>query len=82
MPHWIMDNINQVYLNPLDLLHETLELWLQTAVGPRPTWRAVVTALRSPLINEKKIAAQLEEKYCLPIYHMSKLSKGEFYRYK
>ena len=77
-----MDDFNQVYLNPFILLRETLKLWLQTAVGPRPTWRAVVTALRSPLINEKRIAAQLEEKYCLPIYHMSKLSKSEFYRYK
>ena len=80
--HWIMNKINHIYLNPLDLLRETLKHWLQTAVGPRPTWRAVVTALKSPLINEKNIAAQLEEKYCLPVHHMSKLSKSGFYRYK
>ena len=51
-----------------------LKHWLKTAVDPPPTWEAVVTALRSPAVNEKMIAARLEEKYCNPVQPMM----GEF----
>ena len=51
-----------------------LKYWLITAVDPPPTWEAVVTALRSPLVNEKIVAAQLEAKYCSPVQHVL----GEF----
>ena len=37
-----------------------LKHWLQTAVAPCPTWEAVVKALKSPLVNEMKLAAELE----------------------
>ena len=37
-----------------------LKHWLQTAVDPHPTWEAVVKALKSPLVNEMKLAAELE----------------------
>ena len=67
-------------LNPLDSLREMLKYWIQTAVGRCPTWEAVVTALRSPLVRKRNIAARLEEKYCVPVQHMSKLSKSGFYR--
>ena len=39
-----------------------LKHWLQTAVDPRPTWEAVVKALKSPLVNEMKLAAELEHR--------------------
>ena len=45
-------------------MREMLKHWLKTAVDPPPTWETVVTASRSPLVNEKKVAAQLESKYC------------------
>ena len=80
IPGMIMNQSKQMYLNPLDSLREMLKYWLQTAVDPRPTWEAVVTALRSPLVGKKNIAALLEEKYCVPVQHMSKLSKSGFYR--
>ena len=51
-------------------MREILKHWLKTAVSPRPTWEAVVTALRSPLVNEMSVAAQLEAKYCAPIQHL------------
>ena len=57
-----------------DSLCEMLVLWLKTAVDPPPTWEAVVTALRSPLVNAKMIAAHLESKYCNPVQPMM----GEF----
>ena len=81
IPYQIMNRFKQMHLNPLDLLRIMLKYWLQTAVDPRPTWEAVVTALRSPLVREKNIAARLEEKYCVPVHHMSKLSKSGFCGY-
>ena len=53
-----------------DAMCEMLIHWLRTTVDPCPSWEAVVTALRSPLVNEKNIAAQLESKYCLSMQHM------------
>ena len=43
---------------------EMLKYWLDTAVDPPPTWEAVVTALRSPIVDKKNIAELLELKYC------------------
>ena len=57
-----------------DSFCEMLKHWLKTAVDPPPTWEAVVTALRSPAVNEKSVAAQLEAKYCSPVQHVM----GEF----
>ena len=51
-------------------LCEMLVLWLKTAVDPPPTWEAVVTALRSPSVNEKYMAEQLESKYCASVQHV------------
>ena len=47
-------------------MREMLKHWLQTAVKPYPTWEAVVTALRSPSVNESYLAQQLESKHCTP----------------
>ena len=47
-------------------MREILEHWLQTAVKPCSTWEAVVTALRSPSVNERYLAEQLESKHCTP----------------
>ena len=46
---------------------EMLKHWLETAVDPPPTWETVVSALRSPIVDMKYIAAQLELKYCEPV---------------
>ena len=63
-----------MHTDPLDLIREMLQEWLKTAVDPRPSWETVVTALRSPLVNEKNVAAQLESKYCLQVQHVDKES--------
>ena len=54
---------------------EMLKHWLKAAIDPPPSWEAVVTALRSPAVNEKKVAEQLELKYCTPV----QLVKEEFH---
>ena len=63
-----------MHSNVSDSLCEMLMLWLRTAVDPPPTWEAVVTALRSPAVNENYLADQLEAKYCNPVQPMM----GEF----
>ena len=57
-----LDNFKQNYSDQLQLMREMLKYWLKTAVDPPPTWEAVVTALKSPLVNEMSVAAQLERK--------------------
>ena len=47
-----------------------LKYWFRTAVDPRPSWKAVVAALRSPIVNEKYVAEQLAAKYCEPVLCM------------
>ena len=63
-----------MYRDPSDSMREMLKHWLQTAINPRPTWRAVVTALRSRSVDEQSVAEQLESKYCIsaqPVVHES-----------
>ena len=48
-------------------MRDVLKHWLDTAVDP-PTWEAVVTALKSPTVDKKKVADQLESKYCAPVH--------------
>ena len=44
-------------------LKEVLEGWLNVT-DPRPTWGALVKALRNPIVGETKLAERLEKKYC------------------
>ena len=67
IPHTELDYLEQNYS---DQLREVLKYWLKTAVDPPPTWEAVVIALRSSLVNEKSIAAQLEAKYRTSVQYM------------
>ena len=50
-----------------DQMREMLMYWLDSAVDPHPCWKTIVTALRSPLVNENYLADQLESKYCAPV---------------
>lgn len=52
-------------------MREVLLYWLESAVDPHPPhWKTIVTALRSPLVNEIQLADQLESKYCAPEQRM------------
>ena len=70
IPHTTLDCFKQSYSDPTDLMREMLKCWLDTAVVPRPTWEAVITALRSPIVDKKSVAEQLESKYCKPVGKM------------
>ena len=64
-----------MYSDPLDLLRQVLKHWLDIA-DPCPTWEDVVTALRSPAVNEKCVAQQLESKYCTLVQSMREKSNN------
>ena len=70
IPHTELICFRKMHSDFSDSLCEMLVLWLKTAVDPPPTWEAVVTALRSPSVNEMNIAGQLELKYCKPAQHV------------
>ena len=71
MPYYKLDCFKQMYINPSELMREMLVRWFKTAIDPRPTWEAVVAALRSPSVDEQCLADQLESKYCTPLMHES-----------
>ena len=77
IPVSTLDRFKQMYTDPLELMREMLKHWLQTAVDPCPTWKDVVTALKSPIVNKITIAAQLESKYCAPEQHSNRPTQGD-----
>ena len=48
-------------------MHEVMRHWLDAAVNLPPTF---VTAFKSPTVNKKKVAEQLESKYCATVQCM------------
>lgn len=59
-----LDGIEARYDDPKDQLREMLKSWLKGAVKSQPTWKALVEMLRSSLVDEPRMADQLEGKYC------------------
>jgi len=49
------------YNDPGDQLREVLRTWLTTS--DNPTWQAMVQALKSPVIEEPRLARELQQKY-------------------
>ena len=58
-----LKTIESMYSNSKDCLREVITEWLK-AVHPKPTWRSLVDALRRPVVEESKVAAVIEDKYC------------------
>ena len=59
-----LDGIRNRFSDPGDHLCEMLKEWLKGVAAHRPTWAALVEALRSQLVGEPKLADQLEAKHC------------------
>ena len=63
IPKPAVDAIHQRYSDPkLRLLHVLDELVKQ--VEPPPTWKVIVEALRHPLIDQHRMAQEIERKHC------------------
>ena len=73
IPHTTLDCFKQNYSDQTDLMCEVLKHWLDTAV---PSWEAVVTALRSSIVDKKNVAEQLESKYCSPVQCMMEVTNS------
>ena len=59
LPPHLVDSIKAQYSDPRDrLLHVLLEFMRQTE--PRPTWRVIVDALKSPAVNLPHLAERVE----------------------
>ena len=67
-----LDAIKEQYDDPSHCLRETLKTWLKTSPSA-PTWTNIVDALRSSTVGEVRLAADLQNKYCLsiPVSHTS-----------
>ena len=57
-----LDSFKAQYDDPSDKLREVLKSWLAT--GENPTWRVIVETLKSPVIEEARLAMKLQQKYC------------------
>lgn len=60
-----VDCLNSVmvqYPDPRDQLREVIKTWLTTSENP--TWEVIVEALKSPVIEEGRLAMDLQQKYC------------------
>ena len=59
LPSHVVDSIKTQYSDPRDMLLQVLlEFMRQTE--PRPTWRVIVDALRSPAVNLPHLAERVE----------------------
>ena len=65
IPEHIIQTIHDRYEDPQDRLSYILLEFLRQ-VEPRPTWRAIVDALKSPLVNCTYLAQEVEKSYCPP----------------
>ena len=52
--------------SPQECLERSMSKWLK-GIDTVPTWQAIVAVLRSPLLDEKKKAKELEDKFCCDI---------------
>jgi len=59
-----LDGIRSQFRDCKGCLCEMLKEWLKGAARSRPTWGALVEALRSQMVGEPELADQLEAKYC------------------
>ena len=70
IPHTELDCLKKDHSDSSDLMREMLKHWIDTAVISPPTWETVVRALRSPIVDKRFVAKQLESKYCTPVCHV------------
>ncbi|CAI8025301.1 hypothetical protein GBAR_LOCUS14628, partial [Geodia barretti] len=60
LPQYEVEAIHSRYIDPLDRLLQVITEFLRQTVTPRPTWRVIVEALRSPLVNLPDLARRVE----------------------
>lgn len=59
VPEYIVTGIHTYYMDPKERLYYVLLEFLKQ-VHPRPTWRAIISALKSPSVNLPQLAMKVE----------------------
>ena len=65
VPQHVVDGILKTHSKPRNQLFDVIVEYLKQ-VEPRPTWRAIADALRSPLVNLPHLAKKIEDEHCSP----------------
>ena len=65
IPADVLESIESQYSDDRRRLGRIILEFL-TRIDPKPTWRAIVDALKSPTVNMAKLAEKIETKYCSP----------------
>ena len=63
VPTYALEGIAQNHEDVSDRFREMLVAWLKL-VNPKPTWEALVDALRQPAVGEEQLAQSVRQKYC------------------
>ena len=63
IPGPVLDSIHQDYTRSQDRLIRVIREFVNR-IEPRPTWRVIVEALKSPLIRKQRLAKKIANKYC------------------
>ena len=59
LPQYEVESIRDTYQDPQERLTRVIEKFLKQAC-PEPTWRVIVHALKSPLVNNAQLAKEIE----------------------
>ena len=62
VPTFQLKNIEKKSSDLIDQLRDTLDYWMCNNLSP--SWKSLVDALRAPSVGEKRLAEEIEEKYC------------------
>ena len=73
----VVESIHKTYKEPQDHLYHILLAFLRQA-EPRPTWRVVIDALRSPVVNQSRLAEMVEAAHLLDPTAIRKTVPGTF----
>jgi len=65
IPTDVLESIKTRYDDDGERLYYVIMEFLKR-LDPKPTWRAIVDALKSPTVNMAKLAEKIEAKFCSP----------------
>ena len=63
IPADVLESIESQYSDDRRRLGRIILEFLKR-IDPKPTWRAIVDALKSPTVNMAKLAEKIETKFC------------------
>ena len=71
IPVFQLNIIETDILGAEDRMRTMLDYWMNNATDPLPSWKVLVDALKAPTVGERRLAWELEKRYCSPEDHSS-----------